>query len=554
MTPPRVAVVGGSLGAGRINRAALGLYDRWRDRDRPHDPPRHRRARLRRVPHDAGGVSAPRGDRLVYPLVPLRGAHGHRCTPRPRSWCPARVAMTAELAASGMPSVLVPLPGAPGDHQTANAEALVAAGAAVMIPDAELDAGRLATRARRAARRSGPPRRDEHGGAHARPARRRRPLRRPVRGACACRLTASPSRTVHVRMRSSTATSTSPPHAVHIVGVGGAGMSAIATVLARMGHTRQRLRPPRVARARAARPARRHHATSGTRPSNLPDALDAVVISTAIPATNPEVVAARSPRRPGAPTRRRAARDRRDPHAPIAVAGSHGKTTTSSMLALDPARRGLAPELPHRRRPERGRHERGVRRRRVARRRGRRERRHVPRARARSRDRHQRRARPPRPLRRLRRARRARSSASSDASRARVRALRRRRRRRPASRRRRPGAWSPSASPTTPTTGSATTRAAATARSSRSRTRRRARSAWSSCRCPGRHNATNAAGAAAMALELGVPFDAVDARARRLRRVWRAGSSSAASTTASPSSTTTRTSRARSTRMIARRA
>ena len=52
--------------------------------------------------------------------------------------------MTAELTAVGMPSVLVPLPGAPGDHQTRNAEALVAAGAAVMVPDAELDGARLA--------------------------------------------------------------------------------------------------------------------------------------------------------------------------------------------------------------------------------------------------------------------------------------------------------------------------------------------------------------------------------------------------------------------------
>ena len=40
--------------------------------------------------------------------------------------------------------MLVPLPGAPGDHQTANADALVAAGAAVLVPDAELDAARLA--------------------------------------------------------------------------------------------------------------------------------------------------------------------------------------------------------------------------------------------------------------------------------------------------------------------------------------------------------------------------------------------------------------------------
>jgi UDP-N-acetylglucosamine:LPS N-acetylglucosamine transferase len=43
-----------------------------------------------------------------------------------------------------MPSILIPLPGAPRDHQTRNADALVAAGAAVMIPDAECDGSRLA--------------------------------------------------------------------------------------------------------------------------------------------------------------------------------------------------------------------------------------------------------------------------------------------------------------------------------------------------------------------------------------------------------------------------
>jgi UDP-N-acetylglucosamine--N-acetylmuramyl-(pentapeptide) pyrophosphoryl-undecaprenol N-acetylglucosamine transferase len=40
--------------------------------------------------------------------------------------------------------VLVPLPGAPGDHQTANARAFRDAGAAVVVPDAELTPGRLA--------------------------------------------------------------------------------------------------------------------------------------------------------------------------------------------------------------------------------------------------------------------------------------------------------------------------------------------------------------------------------------------------------------------------
>jgi UDP-N-acetylglucosamine--N-acetylmuramyl-(pentapeptide) pyrophosphoryl-undecaprenol N-acetylglucosamine transferase len=50
----------------------------------------------------------------------------------------------AELAAAGVPAVLVPLPGAPGDHQTANARALVAAGAAVLLPDDECTGARLA--------------------------------------------------------------------------------------------------------------------------------------------------------------------------------------------------------------------------------------------------------------------------------------------------------------------------------------------------------------------------------------------------------------------------
>ena len=52
--------------------------------------------------------------------------------------------MTAELAAVGMPAVLVPLPGAPGDHQTANAVVFARAGAAVQVRDADLDASRLA--------------------------------------------------------------------------------------------------------------------------------------------------------------------------------------------------------------------------------------------------------------------------------------------------------------------------------------------------------------------------------------------------------------------------
>ncbi len=122
------------------------------------------------------------------------------------------------------------------------------------------------------------------------------------------------------------------PRGVHIVGIGGAGMSAIATVLARMGHrvsgsdlresaVLERLRGQGV-------DARVGHAAA-----NLPMDLDAVVRSTAIPSSNPEVVEAEVR---GIPVLRRAdalrvlVATRRS----IAVAGSHGKTTTSSMLAL----------------------------------------------------------------------------------------------------------------------------------------------------------------------------------------------------------------------------
>jgi UDP-N-acetylglucosamine--N-acetylmuramyl-(pentapeptide) pyrophosphoryl-undecaprenol N-acetylglucosamine transferase len=54
-------------------------------------------------------------------------------------------AMTvAELAAWGLPSILVPLPTAAADHQTANARAMAAAGAAIHLPEGVLGGGRLA--------------------------------------------------------------------------------------------------------------------------------------------------------------------------------------------------------------------------------------------------------------------------------------------------------------------------------------------------------------------------------------------------------------------------
>ena len=133
----------------------------------------------------------------------------------------------------------------------------------------------------------------------------------------------------------------SEPRHVHVVGIGGAGMSAIGTVLARMGHTvsGSDLKESRVTvRLRATGiDTRIGHAAEHVGPE-----VDAVVVSTAIPPSNPEVLEAE---RRGIPVHRRAEALRAlvATKRGIAVAGSHGKTTTSSMLALVLRGAGLAP-------------------------------------------------------------------------------------------------------------------------------------------------------------------------------------------------------------------
>ena len=59
--------------------------------------------------------------------------------------CRAGAMTVAELTAAGVPAVLVPLPGAPGDHQTANARVLERVGAAVLLPDPECTPAGLTT-------------------------------------------------------------------------------------------------------------------------------------------------------------------------------------------------------------------------------------------------------------------------------------------------------------------------------------------------------------------------------------------------------------------------
>jgi UDP-N-acetylmuramate--alanine ligase len=123
----------------------------------------------------------------------------------------------------------------------------------------------------------------------------------------------------------------SRPRRIHVVGVGGAGMSAIAAVLAAMGHTvsgSDLKESGALTRLRALGV----DVAVGHRAEHVAD-VDLVAVSTAVPPTNPEVVAADHA---GIAVVRRAevlaaiAATRRC----IAVSGTHGKTTTSSMLAL----------------------------------------------------------------------------------------------------------------------------------------------------------------------------------------------------------------------------
>jgi UDP-N-acetylmuramate--alanine ligase len=134
----------------------------------------------------------------------------------------------------------------------------------------------------------------------------------------------------------------SRPLAVHVVGVGGAGMSAIATVLRAMGHrvTGSDLRDsPGTDRLRALGV----EVFVGHAADHVGD-VDAVTVSTAVPPGNPEVEAARArgiPVLPRAETLAAIARTRRT----VAVAGTHGKTTTSSMLALVLVEAGMRPSF-----------------------------------------------------------------------------------------------------------------------------------------------------------------------------------------------------------------
>jgi UDP-N-acetylglucosamine--N-acetylmuramyl-(pentapeptide) pyrophosphoryl-undecaprenol N-acetylglucosamine transferase len=125
-----VLVFGGSLGARTINEAAVEAF----------------RAAPFHVLHAAGTRDhATLGPRVGGPHYDLRPYIDD--FPGALAACDLCVARAGgsifEIAAAGKPAVLVPYPHAAADHQSANARWMAAAGAAVVVPDAELTPARL---------------------------------------------------------------------------------------------------------------------------------------------------------------------------------------------------------------------------------------------------------------------------------------------------------------------------------------------------------------------------------------------------------------------------
>ncbi|KAA0234373.1 MAG: UDP-N-acetylglucosamine--N-acetylmuramyl-(pentapeptide) pyrophosphoryl-undecaprenol N-acetylglucosamine transferase [Acidimicrobiales bacterium] len=134
-----IAVFSGSLGARRLNEAVREAAGTWVDRGD---------LAIRHVvgARDFDAFEIPvrsRTCKLLYQAIRYEERMDLLLAAADLVICRSGGTTVAELACVGLPSVLVPLPTAPRDHQTANAMPLVDAGASVLIADDELDADRL---------------------------------------------------------------------------------------------------------------------------------------------------------------------------------------------------------------------------------------------------------------------------------------------------------------------------------------------------------------------------------------------------------------------------
>ncbi len=132
-------------------------------------------------------------------------------------------------------------------------------------------------------------------------------------------------------------------HRVHFVGIGGIGMSGIAEVLLNMGYV---VSGSDASESETTRRLVRLGAVValGHAAEHVPAGTDVVVISSAVKMSNPEVVAARELRIPVIPRAEMLAELMRMKYG-VAVAGTHGKTTTTSFVSEILAHAGVDPTM-----------------------------------------------------------------------------------------------------------------------------------------------------------------------------------------------------------------
>jgi UDP-N-acetylglucosamine--N-acetylmuramyl-(pentapeptide) pyrophosphoryl-undecaprenol N-acetylglucosamine transferase len=137
---PRLLVLGGSLGARALNLAVPQALAQLTPEQRPNvlHQSGNRGLDEAREAYAKAGVDA-----QVVPFIDdMAASYGWADL----AVCRAGALTLAELTAAGLGAVLVPFPHAVDDHQTRNAEVLVAAGAAVVIQERDLDVQNLAQR------------------------------------------------------------------------------------------------------------------------------------------------------------------------------------------------------------------------------------------------------------------------------------------------------------------------------------------------------------------------------------------------------------------------
>ncbi len=344
-----VACAGGSLGAHRINRAVADLAAAWAacgDRALYHVTGRRDYEEFAR---DVSGRSdsaevawdGTEGRALRYRVVPFEDRMPDLYNAADVCVVRAGAMTVAELLVSGVPAIVVPLPGAPGDHQTRNAEALVGVGAAVIIADRDCDGRRLALEL------ECPPGRYRAAGGHApsgtgaRAPRRGGPRRRT--GGRPCPLTATAGAQAMASASASAGTlDLGEPQRIHIVGIGGAGMSAIALVLRAMGH---RVTGSDLKDSPVAERLRSHGITVAVgHASDHVVGADAVTYSPAVQPENAELTEARARGIRVVPRSEMLAAICATRRC-LAVSGTHGKTTTASMLSLILVEAGMRPSF-----------------------------------------------------------------------------------------------------------------------------------------------------------------------------------------------------------------